>query len=193
MPINLTKGQKISLEKDSGQKLTKIVMGLGWDQKKKGGWLSFLSNADDIDLDASCIMFDEKKQMIDSIWFRQLNSLDGSVRHSGDNRDGSGEGDDESISVDLSSVASNAKYLVFTISSFTGQTFAAINNAFCRLVNKANNQEIARYNLSGGGNHTAQVMVKLYRHDGEWKLHAIGEGATGTTFRDLVPTIQSLL
>lgn len=193
MPINLSKGQKISLEKDSGQKLSKVTMGLGWDQKKKSGWMSFFAADEDIDLDASCIMFDENKNMVDSIWFRQLNSLDGSVRHSGDNRDGSGAGDDEQIFVNLANVPANIKYLVFTISSFSGQTFASINNAFCRLVNQANGQEIAKYNLSGGANQTAQVMVKLYRHDGDWKLHAIGEGADGATFRDLLPIIQSLL
>jgi tellurium resistance protein TerZ len=192
MPINLSKGQRISLEKDSGQKLSNVIMGLGWDQKK-GGWLSFLTSGGDIDLDASCISFDENKNMVDSIWFRQLRSKDGSIRHSGDNRTGEGEGDDEKIFVDLSAVPQNVKYLVFTISSFTGQTFEAINNAFCRLVNQANNQEIARYNLTGGGKYTAQIMVKLYRHDGEWKMHAVGEGTQGSTFKDMLPAIQSQL
>ena len=199
MAVNLQKGQKISLNKEAGSTLTKIQMGLGWDvaqsgSGKKGGFLSGLfgggaGGGDSIDLDASCIMFDSNKQPVDAIWFGQLNSKDGSITHTGDNRTGAGDGDDEVINVDLSRIPANIQSLVFTVNSFTGQTFETVENAFCRIVNASNNSEVARYNLSSQGSHTAMVMAKVYRHNGEWKMHAIGETASGRTFQDLMPAI----
>lgn len=189
MGVNLTKGQKISLEKESGGALTSVIMGLGWDAKKAGGVLGMFSSAPTIDLDASCVMFNEGGESVDVVWFKQLKSKDGSIQHTGDNRTGAGEGDDEQIIVDLSRVPATVKSLVFTVNSFTGQTFDKIDNAFCRIVDKASNKEIAKYNLSGGGSHTAIVMAKVYRHSGEWKMHAIGENATGRTFQELIPKI----
>ncbi len=194
MAISLSKGQKISLNKEAGGAgLTKIVMGLGWDVAQKKGFLGKLAGLAGIDLDASCVMFDANKQSVDAIWFRQLRSKDGSVQHSGDNLTGAGDGDDEQIVVDLSRVPANVTALIFVVNSFTGQNFSQIENAFCRVVNGANNQEIARYNLSAQGPHTAQVMAKIYRHDGEWKMHALGEIGSGRTFKDLMPIMQASL
>ncbi len=189
MSVSLSKGQKISLAKEGGQGLSKIMMGLGWDVTKSKGFLGFGGKAPDIDLDASCIMFDEKNQHIDAVYFRQLQSKDGSVVHTGDNRTGAGDGDDEQIIVDLSRVPAQVKSLVFTVNSFTGQNFTQIDNATCRIVNGTNNQEIAKYSLSNQGPHTAQIMVKLYRHQDDWKVHAIGEIGNGRTFTDLLPQI----
>lgn len=189
MAINLQKGQKISLDKEAGVKLTKIIMGLGWDPVKTKGFLGFGSKTQEIDLDASCILFDEQGQPFDAAWFRQLKSKDGSVVHTGDNRTGAGDGDDEQIAVDLTRVPTNVKSLVFTVNSFTGQNFSQIENATCRIVNAANNQEVARFNLSTLGSHNAQIMAKLYRHNDEWKMHAIGEIGNGRTFDELMPQI----
>ncbi len=189
MAVNLTKGQKISLEKEAGGTLTKVIMGLGWDAVKSKGMFGFGGSAPEIDLDASCLMFDEQKNLMDQVWFRQLKSVDGSVLHTGDNRTGDGDGDDEQIVVDLSRVPASIKSLIFTVNSFTGQNFSKVENATCRMVNAANNQEIARFNLSTLGNHTAQIMTKIYRHNSEWKMHAIGETASGRTFGDLLPLI----
>jgi len=183
MAISLVKGQKISLEKEAGGKLSKICMGLGWDVARGGN----------VDLDASCLMFDSAKNLSDSVWFRQLQSKDGSIRHTGDNVTGEGEGDDEQIIVDLSRVPENVHTLVFTVNSFTGQSFNVIANAFCRMVDQASNKEIARYTLSGGGDYTGQVMAKLYRHSGEWKMAAIGEPSSGRTFQDMLPQIKNFL
>jgi tellurium resistance protein TerZ len=189
MSINLTKGQKISLTKSAGGALTQVVMGLGWDCVKSKGLFGFGGGSEQIDLDASCIMFDQQGSPTDVVWFRQLKSKDGSILHTGDNRTGEGDGDDEQIVVDLTRVPENVKSLVFTVNSFTGQNFSKVENATCRIFNKSNNVEIARYNLSTLGSHTAQIMAKVYRHDGEWKMHAIGEPGRGATFNDLIPLI----
>ena len=140
-------------------------------------------------MDASCILFDTNKQPVDVVYFGQLNSKDGSIMHSGDNRTGQGDGDDEVVSVDLSRIPTNVQTLVFTVNSFTGQSFASVANAYCRILNAQGGSEIARYNLSAQGTHTAMIMAKLYRHNGEWKMHAIGENASGRTFNDLIPAI----
>jgi tellurium resistance protein TerZ len=190
MAINLSKGQKISLEKESGGGLGKIVMGLGWDPIEKKGFFGFGGGKQDVDLDASCLMFDAQNQPIDVVWFRQLKSHDGSIQHSGDNRTGAGDGDDEQISVDLNRVPQTVKSLVFVVNSFLGQNFSQISNATCRLIDGRNNSEVARYDLSCQGNHTAQIMAKLYRHNNEWKLHAIGENCMGRTFQEMIPNIM---
>ncbi len=199
MGVSLQKGQKISLEKEAGGGLTRVIMGLGWDAVKtpaKSGFLGGLfggGNAaagDDIDLDASCVLFDDQATLQDVVWFRQLASRDGSIHHSGDNRTGAGEGDDEQIQVDLSKVPGTIKSLVFTVSNYTGQDFSRVQNAFCRIVNAGDQTEIARYDLSCQGTHTAMIMVKLYRHNNEWKMHAIGENCQGRTFDQLLPQIM---
>ena len=193
MAVSLQKGQKISLEKEAGGALTRVVMGLGWDAIKSKGIFGFGAKTESVDLDASCVMFDEANRPLDIVWFRQLKSRDGSIVHTGDNRTGAGDGDDEQIIVDLSRVPAGVKALVFTVNSFTGQSFAQVQNAYCRLVNGTNDQEVARYDLSVQGPHTAQIMAKLYRHNGEWKMHAIGENGNGRTFDDLLPGIVSYL
>lgn len=191
MALNLAKGQKISLNKEAGGSLTQVTMGLGWDPVKKGGLLGglFGSSGGSIDLDASCVMFDEARKVVDMVWFRQLKSKDGSILHTGDNLTGEGEGDDEQIIVNLDKIPANIKSLVFTVNSFTGQTFDSVESAYCRMVDSKNNKEIARYTLSGKGNHSAQIMAKLYRHEGEWKMHAIGENGFGRTIEALMPEI----
>lgn len=194
MAINLQKGQKISLEKEAGHTLSKVVMGLGWDAKKTKGGLFGLGKKDqEIDLDASCVLFDEQNNPVDVVWFRQLASRDGSIKHTGDNRTGAGDGDDEQIIVNLASIPANVKSLVFVVNSFTGQSFAEIENAFCRIIDGGSNAEVARYNLSCNGSHTAMIMSKVYRHSGEWKMHAIGESSSGRTFQDLMPAMLAHL
>lgn len=190
MAVNLQKGQKISLNKEAGGDLNKVVMGLGWDAVKKKGFLGFGSREQEIDLDASCLLFDDKGALTDAVWFRQLRSQDGSIQHTGDNRTGDGDGDDEQIIVDLARVPAHIKSLVFTVNSFTGQNFSQVANAFCRIVNADNGRELARYDLSVQGSHSAQIMAKIYRHNGEWKMHAIGENGAGRTFQDLLPQIS---
>ena len=189
MAVNLQKGQKISLEKEAGGALSSVVMGLGWDVAKKKGLFGFGRNQE-IDLDASCFMFDDNNHPVDLVYFGHLRSNDGSIQHSGDNRTGAGDGDDEQIAVNLARVPANIKSLVFTVNNYTGQDFSQVENAYCRLVDGQSGKEIARYGLSAQGKHTAQVMAKLYRHNGEWKMHAIGENGRGETPDLLLPLIQ---
>jgi tellurium resistance protein TerZ len=194
MAISLAKGQKISLEKSSDAGLSRVIMGLGWDAKKvkSGGLFGMFAKetTQSIDLDASCVMFDAAGAQTDTVWFRQLASKCGSVSHTGDNRTGDGDGDDEQIIVELGRVPANVKHLVFVVNSFTGQSFDQIDNATCRLVDARGDKELLRYELSGSGSHNAQVMLRLYREGGGWQVHAIGEKASGRTFEALLPAIR---
>jgi tellurium resistance protein TerZ len=166
-------------------------MGVGWDVKKASGFgRLFGGGSDEIDLDASCLLFSAGGEALDAIWFQQLQSKDGSIVHTGDNRTGAGDGDDEQIIIDLSRVPGNIKTLVFVVSSFTGETFDKIENAFCRLVDATTNAEMARFDLSGAGPHTGQIMGKLTRAgENEWSMTAIGQKTTGRTFHDMMPAI----
>lgn len=189
MAVNLQKGQKISLNKEAGSTLSEVVMGLGWDATKKKGFMGFGGGSQDVDLDASCLMFDAGGALVDAVWFRQLRSKDGSIEHTGDNRTGAGDGDDEQIKVALARVPAGVKSLVFTVNCFTGQDFSQVENAFCRILDGRTQKEVARYDLSVQGKHNAQIMAKLYRHNDEWKMHAIGENGQGRTFESLMPQI----
>ncbi len=194
MAISLVKGQKISLEKESGTSLSKIVMGLGWDVEQKKGLFGFGGGTPkSIDLDASCIMFNADKKPVDIVYFGSLKSKDGSIIHTGDNRTGEGDGDDEQLIVDLSKVSPDITILVFTINSYEGQTFNQVSNAYSRIVNASNNSEIARYTLTGGGDNTAMVMAKVYRHNGEWKMHAVGEPSNGRTVDKLMQDVVKII
>ncbi|MEU8570573.1 TerD family protein [Streptomyces pathocidini] len=188
MSVNLSKGQGISLEKADGGSLSAVRMGLGWKAAPRRGF--FGKRAKAIDLDASAVLF-AAKNPVDVVFFRHLVSDDGSVRHTGDNLvGGAGDGgDDEAIRVDLQQVPAHVDQIVFTVNSFTGQTFAEVENAFCRLVDELNGQELARYTLTGGGSYTAQIMAKVHRAGTGWKMTAVGEPAEGRTFQDLMPSI----
>jgi tellurium resistance protein TerZ len=183
--VNMTKGQKISLSKADGGSLSAVRMGLGWQAAPR---------TREIDLDASAVLFADK-QPVDVVFFRHLVSDDGSVRHTGDNLvGGAGQGgDDESIIVDLQRVPVHVDQIVFTVNSFTGQTFAEVQNAFCRLVDETNGEELARYTLTGGGQYTAQIMAKVQRGTTGWSMTAIGTAANGRTFQDLIPAILPAL
>lgn len=192
MSVSLQKGQRVSLAKRGGGTLSVVRMGLGWDAVRKRGL--FGSKSQSIDLDASALLFDASGALVDAVWFRQLRSKDGSVQHTGDNLTGAGEGDDESVIVDLTRLPPAISQIVFTVNSFTGQDFSQIENAFCRLVDETTDEELARYELSGSGRHNAQIMAKVGRAaDGGWSMTAIGAIASGRTFQDLLPATAAHL
>ncbi|MCP5424526.1 MAG: TerD family protein [Gammaproteobacteria bacterium] len=197
MSINLQKGQRISLAKEAGARLSRIYMGLGWGMKSvvSKGFLGFGGGAKAVavDLDASCLMFDGAGNLVDQVWFRQLQSRCGSVQHSGDDRSGGGNADveNERITIDLNQAPTTVQSLIFTVNSFSGESFEGIPNAFCVVVDADAGKEIARFNLSlEGGHFTGLIMTKLYRHDGDWKVQAIGDHGEGRTFMDLLPVIR---
>lgn len=192
--VSLTKGQSVRLEKHGGGALTRVAMGLGWDVRKSRGLLGlFGGGGGEIDLDASCLLFDGGARLLDQIWFRQLESCDGSVVHSGDNRTDAGDGDDETIRVDLSRLPPAVTALVFTVNSFQGDTFDRIDNAYCRLVDLSGGAELARYDLTGAGPHTGQVMAQMTRTGGGWEFKALGVRTRGQTFHDMMDAITAAL
>ncbi len=184
--VDLTKGQKVVLRKDGGVQLTRIAMGLGWDPVRKQGL--FGSKARDIDLDASVVLFADR-QPVDVVYYGQLQSKDGSIQHLGDNLTGAGDGDDEVVNVNLSSVTPQVTSLVFIVSSYQGQRFDQVDNAYCRLVDSTTDVELARFALAGGMPYTGIVMCTIARQGGEWKLTAIGECINAKTPRDAIPQL----
>lgn len=193
--VNLQKGQTVRLEKSGGGALSRVTMGLGWDVKKAKGLFGVFGGGGggDIDLDASCLLFDGTRRLVDEVWFRQLKSRDGSVVHSGDNLTGAGDGDDEMIHVDLQKLPQAVDAMVFTVNSFRGDTFDRIENAYCRLTDATTGKEMARFDLSGSGSHTGQVMAQLVRRAGEWEMKALGVRTTGRTFHDMMGDITASL
>ena len=196
MALSLQKGQSLSLTKSDGASLTKVRLGLGWDAAApaKRGFFGGRKTAE-VDLDASALFFDANGQALDAVYFNQLASKDGSTRHTGDNLNGAGEGDDETILVDLSTVSPAVAQIVFVISSYTGQTFDGVANAFTRLVDDSapGSPEVARFQLTDAGPHTAMIMAKVSRQGSGWTFHAVGERATGKTVMDLVTPASRVL
>ena len=175
MGVSLSKGGNVSLTKEAPG-LTAVTVGLGWDARSTTGT--------DFDLDASAILVDPAGKVTsdkDFVFFNNLVSADGSVKHLGDNLTGAGEGDDEQVDVDLSAVPSGVDKIVFPVSIYEAegrsQSFGQVRNAFIRIVNKAGGAEIARYDLSeDASTETAMVFGELYRNGAEWKFRAVGQG-----------------
>ncbi|MFJ2835990.1 MULTISPECIES: TerD family protein [Nocardia] len=189
-PVSLQKGQRVTLRKDGGAALTFVKMGLGWDPVRTRGM--FGNRTVDIDLDASVCLFADNN-LVDVAYYGQLSSKDGSVRHQGDNLTGEGEGDDEMILVDLTRIPAHISTLLFIVTSYKGHTFEQVQNAFCRLIDGANNGELARYTLAGGMPFTAMAMAKVYRVGADWKMQALGEGFQAKHPGEAVPQLGRFL
>lgn len=190
MALSLEKGQRISLAKTAGTTLTEVRMGLGWDGIMKKGLFGMGGRRVDVDLDANALLFDAAGNLVDTVWFRQLQSKDGSVRHSGDNRTGAGEGDDETITVDLTRLPQNVSTVIFSVNNYSGSNFGEVENAYCRLVNTRGETELARYNLSAQGAHSALILASLKRQGGDWVMTAIGQTSKGRTFHENLGDIR---
>jgi len=200
MAISLQKGQKIDLTKGNAG-LSELIIGLGWDPVEQsggsgGGFFSGLLGGKkvEIDCDASVLLLDangkftRKEHMI---FFNNLTSPCGSVTHLGDNRTGSGDGDDEQILIQLNKVPTDVHKIVFVVNIYDcqkrKQDFGMIKNAFIRVVNKANQQEITRYNLTDSyAGKTALIVGEVYRHQGEWKFGALGESTQDVSISGVV-------
>ncbi len=189
MSVSLSKGQGVSLQKRDGSQLSLVRMGLGWDPVKKRGF--FGSREREVDLDASAVLFADN-QPVDVAFFNHLRSNDGSVTHTGDNRTGAGEGDDEQIVVRLNSLPPQYHKILFVVSIYQGQQkgqhFGMIENAFIRAVD-ARGREMARFNVSGDAAFNQKrsvVFAEVYRRDGGWKFRAIGTPYDTDSFVDIL-------
>ncbi|MCW2873372.1 TerD family protein [Actinacidiphila oryziradicis] len=175
MGVSLNKGGNVSLTKEAPN-LTAVIVGLGWDARTTTG--------SDFDLDASALLTNTEGKVLSDqhfVFFNNLKSPDGSVEHTGDNLTGEGEGDDEAIKVNLAGVPADVAKIVFPVSIYEAesrqQSFGQVRNAFIRVVNQADNNELARYDLTeDASTETAMVFGELYRHGPEWKFRAIGQG-----------------
>ena len=202
MGVNLQKGQKVNLKKSDGQALSRIRIGLGWDpvkQEKKGGLFGsiFGGSAPDIDCDASVLVCKGGRLSGkgDIVYFGNLKHSSGAIVHTGDNLTGDGEGDDEQILVDLTAVPQDYDKLVFVVNIYDcdsrKQDFGMIANAFIRICDERTGEEFCRYNLSESyAGMTAMIFGEIYRHNGEWKFNAIGQGTTDTGLSALARRYQ---
>lgn len=178
MAISLQKGGNVNLSREAPS-MQKMLIGLGWNARATDGI--------DFDLDASAFLLTETGKVrsdADFIFYNQAQSADGSVKHSGDNRTGEGDGDDESIIVDLSKIPSDVTKIAVCVTIHEGearrQNFGQVSNAYVRCVDEGPNQEVARFDLSEDYSiETAMIFGEIYRHSGEWMFKAVGQGFAG--------------
>jgi tellurium resistance protein TerD len=178
MPVSLSKGGNVSLSKEAPG-LKKILIGLGWDTRATDGA--------DFDLDASVFLLSESGKVrtdADFIFYNNKTDAANSVEHLGDNLTGEGEGDDEQVKVLLETVPADVTKLAVAVTIHEAETrnqnFGMVSNAFMRVLNAEGGAEIARYDLSeDASTETAMIFGEIYRHSGEWKFKAIGQGFAG--------------
>ena len=179
MAVSLSKGQKVDLTKNNPG-LKNVVVGLGWDTNKYDG-------GNDFDLDSSVFLLGENGKVTtesDFVFYNNPKGGNGSIEHTGDNRTGAGDGDDEQVKVSLGTVPANIQRIAFTITIHDAETrnqnFGQVANAYCRIFNEETGEELIRYDLGEDFSiETALVAGELYRHNGEWKFSAIGSGYQG--------------
>ncbi len=178
MAISLNKGGNLSLSK-TDPSLNQVLIGLGWDARATDGA--------DFDLDASAFLLaanDKVRGETDFIFYNQTRSPEGSVEHTGDNRTGAGDGDDEAVKIDLAKVPTEVQKIAITVTIHDaenrGQNFGQVQNAFIRVVNDQTNVEIVRFDLNEDySTETAMIFAELYRHNGDWKFISVGQGYNG--------------
>ena len=178
MPVSLSKGGNVSLSKEAPG-LNRISMGLGWDARSTDGQA--------FDLDASAFLLNEGRRVrsdADFIFYNNKLGAGGAVSHLGDNKDGQGAGDDESIAIELNALPADVAVIAFAVTIHDAdarrQNFGQVSNAYIRVVNAANGDVIARYDLSeDASTETSMNFGELYRHGAEWKFRAVGQGFKG--------------
>jgi len=178
MAVSLSKGGNVNLSKEAPG-LTKVALGLGWDNRATDGA--------EFDLDAVAFLVDASGKVTadsDFIFYNNLKSNCGSVVHQGDNTTGEGDGDDEIVEITLANVPATIQRVIVAVTIHDAETrkqnFGQVSNAFIRVVNADNTNEIARYDLSEDASiETAMIFGEMYRHNGDWKFKAVGQGFSG--------------
>jgi tellurium resistance protein TerZ len=199
MSINLQKGQRISLEKSNGSKLQNVCVGINWGAIEKKGLFGLSKSKEAVDLDASCALYNENKQLLEVVYFGNLTSKNGSVKHSGDDLTGDMGGDDgldnEIITLDFSKLDGNVAYVAFVLNSFRGHDFGTIPFASIRIyegTTKQVTEVFAKFDIANGANfagHVSMVMGVFYKKNGEWKFNAIGEPTKDKKLEETVKTV----
>lgn len=201
MAINLQKGQRISLEKSNGSKLQNVCVGINWGAIEKKGFFGLGATKEAVDLDASCILYDEGKKLIDVVYFGHLQSKDRAVKHSGDDLTGDMAGNDgrdnEVITVDFATLSPSVTYVAFVLNSFRGQDFGTIPFASIRIYEGTPtrvNEVFATYDIAHSkdfAGHVSMVMGVFYKKNGEWKFNAIGEPTRDRKLEETVKTVTA--
>ncbi|GEP92607.1 tellurium resistance protein TerZ [Chitinophaga terrae (ex Kim and Jung 2007)] len=199
MAINLQKGQRISLEKSNGTKLQHVCVGINWGAIEKKGLFGLGKTKEAVDLDGSCALFNEQKQLLEVVYFGNLRSKDSAVIHSGDDLTGDMNGNDgldnEVITLDFSRLNSNINYVAFVLNSFRGHDFGTIPFASIRIYEGTPsrvNEVFATYDIASGpgfAGHVSMVMGVFYKKNGEWKFNAIGEPTRDRKLEQTVNTV----
>ena len=206
--INLTKRNEsatINLSKTKGY--SQMSVGLGWDgalvsqEKPAKGFLAKIFGSENgsqkkaIDLDASIIAVDsKKKRVVDTVYFANLSNRNNSIVHSGDNRTGDGDGDDETITIKTTELPEDVDTLFVTIHSYSGENFNQVANAFCHVYDDETKEKLVSFNLTESSNHTALIMVRMNKiTDNSWEVKTIGQFCNGRTVRDLSDIVMNML
>ncbi|MEO6550375.1 MAG: TerD family protein [Ferruginibacter sp.] len=199
MAINLQKGQRINLQKTNGSTLQNICVGINWGAIEKKGLFGLSKTKEAVDLDASCALYDDTKKVVDIVYFGNLKSKDGSVKHSGDDLTGDMGGDDgldnEVITVDFSRLNPAITYVAFVLNSFRGHDFGTIPFASIRIYEGTPSrvtEVFATFDIAHGtgfAGHVSMVMGVFYKRNGEWKFNAIGEPTKDKKLQETVDTV----
>ncbi|SDI12519.1 TerD family protein [Chryseobacterium taeanense] len=199
MAINLQKGQRINLKKENGAMLTQACVGINWGAIEKKGFFGGITR-EAVDLDASCILYDANKNATEVIYFGNLKSKNGAIRHSGDDLTGDIDGDDgldnEVITVDFSNLDSNVEHVALVLNSYKGQDFGTIPFASIRIYEgtPTNVREVfAKYDIANDASfrgHVSMVMGVFYKRNGEWKFNAIGDPTKDRKLQETIETVK---
>lgn len=199
MAINLQKGQRINLTKENGTTLTQACVGINWGAIEKKGFFGGVTK-EAVDLDGSCILYDSNKNSTEVIYFGNLKSKNGSVRHSGDDLTGDVNGNDgldnEVITVDFSSLDSNVEYVAMVLNSYRGQDFGSIPFASIRIFEGSPTQVkdvFAKYDIANDASfkgHVSMVMGVFYKRNNEWKFNAIGDPTADRKLQETIETVK---
>ncbi len=198
MALSLIKGEKVKLQKDSGEKLTKLCVGCNWGAIETTGFFGG-KKKEAVDLDVSIAVFDLNNNLTEIVYYGNLSSKDGSIKHSGDDREGDIDGDDgldnEVVTIDLQKINQNVKQIFVILNSFKGQDFATVPFATLRLYEGTPSRVdsvFANYNIASDrkfSGYVSMILGKIYKHNGEWKAEAIGEPTRDKTLKETINSV----